>query len=149
MAGQGTPPAGEATASIGYVLDTSAVMCLLFDRPGADVVEQILEGDEPVALPFIALMEARYVLMRGLPAERVSQLIATLRSSQAEIPESSPAWGEMASRIKAGGGLSLADAWMAALALMRGARLAHRDPEFNRVAGLQSLWIGEPATARR
>jgi hypothetical protein len=33
---------------------------------------------------------------------------------------------------------------MAALALMRGARLAHRDPEFDRVEDLQSLWIGQP-----
>lgn len=149
MGSQRNSPAGEVAAGAGFVLDTSAVMCLLFDQPGADVVEQILEGDEAVALPFIALMEVRYVLMRALSPDRVDQLIAMLRGSHAEIPESSPAWGEMAARVKAGGGLSLADAWMAALALLRDARLAHRDPEFNRVPGLQSLWIGEPAGVAR
>jgi predicted nucleic acid-binding protein len=124
-------------------------MCLLFDQPGADAVEKILEGDAPVALPFIALMETRYVLMRAFPPDRVDQLIAMLRGTQAEILESSPHWGEVAARVKSGGGLSLADAWMAALALMRDARLAHRDPEFHGVAGLQSLWIGEPAAVTR
>jgi predicted nucleic acid-binding protein len=122
-------------------------MCLLFDEPGAEDVQQIMEGDRPVALPFVALMEIRYVLLRRLPAERVEQLITLLRASQAEIPESDPAWGAAAAQVKAGGGLSLADAWMAALALQRGAKLVHHDPEFESVPNLRSHWVG-PAPAR-
>jgi predicted nucleic acid-binding protein len=122
-------------------------MCLLFDEPGAEDVQQIMEGDRPVALPFVALMEIRYVLLRSLPAERVEQLITMLRASQAEIPESDPAWGAAAAQVKAGGGLSLADAWMAALALQRGAKLVHHDPEFESVPNLRSHWVG-PAPAR-
>jgi predicted nucleic acid-binding protein len=122
-------------------------MRLLFDEPGAEDVQQILEGDRPVALPFVALMEIRYVLLRRLPAERVEQLMTMLRASQAEIPESTPAWGAAAAQVKAGGGLSLADAWMAALALQRGAMLVHHDPEFESVPNLRSHWVG-PAPAR-
>ena len=44
-----------------------------------------------------------------------------------------------AARIKGGGQLSLADAWMAALALLRDAQLVHQDPEFDNVADLRSV----------
>ena len=39
---------------------------------------------------------------------------------------------EEAARLKAGGGLSVADAWIAATALSRAAVLVHKDPEFAR-----------------
>ena len=44
-----------------------------------------------------------------------------------------------AARVKASGQLSLADAWMAALALLHDAQLVHTDPEFDNVAGLRSV----------
>jgi predicted nucleic acid-binding protein len=123
-------------------------MRLLLEEPGAEDLQRILEGDEPVALPFMALMEVRYVLLRSLPPERVGQIVAMLRAS-AEVQESDVVWGEMAALVKSGGGLSLGDAWMASLALLRNATLVHRDPEFDRVAGLQSFWLGPaPATTR-
>ena len=141
--GAGVPgPPGKGAAPAGLVLDTSAVMRLLLDQPGADEVQRILEGDEPVALPFIALMEVRYVLLRQLPAEQVDQLVTLLRASPVEVPESDPAWGYVAAQVKSRGGLSVADAWMAALALLRNATLVHRDPEFEGVSGLQARWLG-------
>ena len=118
-------------------------MRLLLDESGAEEVQELLEGDQPVALPFMALMEVQYALLRRLPRDRVQQLVAVLRAST-EVPESDPVWGETAARVKSGGGLSLADAWMAALALLRGAALVHRDPEFDGVAGLRARWLGPP-----
>jgi predicted nucleic acid-binding protein len=44
---------------------------------------------------------------------------------------------ERAAQLKAVGGLSVADAWIAATALLRGARLVHKDPEFDTVQKLQ------------
>jgi predicted nucleic acid-binding protein len=41
-----------------------------------------------------------------------------------------------AARIKAGGGLSVADAWIAATAVQRDAVLVHKDPEFSRLRHL-------------
>jgi predicted nucleic acid-binding protein len=114
-------------------------MSLLRDEPGADQVEAILEGDEQVALPFIALMELRYALLRELPQARVDYLLDMLVVSRVEIPESSQEWGRRAAEVKAGGGLSLGDAWIAALALMRDAELVHKDPEFDRVPGLRAI----------
>jgi len=136
------PEAGRA----GFVLDTSALMRLLLDEPGAEEVQRVLESDKPVALPFMALMEVQYVLLRRLPPERVEHLVAILRAS-ADVLESERVWGDMAARVKAGGGLSLGDAWMASLALLRGAVLLHRDPEFERVPGLRAQWLGPPRTA--
>lgn len=123
---------------MGYVLDTSAVMRLLFDEPGASEVQEIVEGDQEVVLPFMAVMEVEYVLRRRLPEPRVEQIVATLRAWPVEIPESTPEWGQVAARVKARGGLSLGDAWIASCALQRDAFLLHRDPEFDSVPGLRA-----------
>lgn len=133
-----TPGEGRPAASKGFVLDTSAVISFVSDEAGADEVQQILEGDEPVALPFIVLMEVRYILLRRLLASDIDQLFILLTSGSADVPESDPLWGRRAAEIKAGGGLSMADSWIAALALHRGAELVHKDKEFDRVAGLRS-----------
>lgn len=123
---------------MGYVLDTSALMRLLLDESGAEEVQRIVEGDELVALPFMVLMEVQYVLLRRLPPLRVDQMVTTLRAWPVEIVESDPAWGRQAALVKSRGGLSLGDAWIAALALQRDATLVHRDPEFDSVPGLRS-----------
>jgi predicted nucleic acid-binding protein len=114
-------------------------MRLLLGEPGAAQVEAILEGEEEVFLPFMTIMELRYVLLRRFPAGRVLDIIETLRATRAEIVESNVAWGITAAEVKAGGGLSLADAWNAALALWHDAKLVHKDPEFDRVKGLKAL----------
>jgi predicted nucleic acid-binding protein len=51
--------------------------------------------------------------------------------------ESSPEWGREAARIKSRVSLSIADAWNAALAVMLGAELVHKDPEFDHVPELK------------
>ena len=113
-------------------------MRLLFDEPGATEVQEIVEGDQEVVLPFMAVMEVEYVLRRRLPEPRVEQIVATLRAWPVEIPESTPEWGQVAARVKARGGLSLGDAWIASCALQRDAFLLHRDPEFDSVPGLRA-----------
>ena len=121
-------------------------MRLLNDEPGAQEVADILEGDGAVALPFMVLMEVRYVLLRGLSSDRVDLVVTALRASGADIPESDPAWGTLAAEVKSRGGLSLADAWIAALALRRRAVLVHRDPEFEPVPALRQQWLGPSRT---
>ncbi len=104
-------------------------MRLLLDEPGADQVQRIVEGDDPVALPFMIVMEIQYTLLRRLPRTQVEQIVATLRAWPVEIVESDLAWGWLAAQVKSSGGLSLADAWIAALALQRDFTLLHQDPE--------------------
>ena len=121
-----------------YVLDTSALITYLYDEPDADRVEAVLRQPDSLLVPFMTVMEARYVLSRVFPPARVSQIIETLRGSGLSIIESSPAWGVVAADVKTRGGLSLGDAWIASLALMHDAELLHNDPEFDRVEGLRS-----------
>ncbi len=126
-----------------YVLDTSALVAYFkAEPPGTRVRDMLLEQPSDILLPFMTLMEAEYVLARTFPPSQVDQFIATLRGVGAPVVESNPAWGAAAARLKARGGLSLADAWIASLALIYDAELLHKDPEFERVEGLRSKRLG-------
>jgi len=113
-------------------------MRFLLDDAGADDVELIVEREGPVLLPFMTIMEVDYVLRRILPAREVEHHMAALREWPAAIVESSPEWGRRAAEVKSRGGLSVADAWNAALALMHEAQLVHKDSEFDSVEGLRA-----------
>jgi len=110
----------------------------LRDEAGADDVQRIVEGEEPVLLPFMAIMEVAYVLRRVLSPPEVEHTMAALRGWPVIIAESSPEWGRVAAEVKSRGGLSVADAWIASLALLHDAELVHKDPEFDAVEGLHS-----------
>jgi len=143
----------------GYVLDTSALLAMLRDEPGAAQVLEILGsslggevheppapyGDEPPAgapetpvyLPFIAVMELEYRAERLWGRYQADRLSALVRAWPVELVESSPLWRREAAAVKAGHRLSLADAWICSLALIQKARLVHRDPEYDAVRGLE------------
>jgi predicted nucleic acid-binding protein len=108
------------------------------DEAGADDVQRIVEGGEPVLLSFMTIMEVNYVLRRILPPPEVEHTMAALREWPVTIAESSPEWGRVAAEVKSRGGLSVADAWIASLALIHDAELVHKDPEFDTVEGLRS-----------
>lgn len=138
----------------GYVLDTSALLALVLEEPGAMEVLEILgsqvggeihengpegAGPPPVYIPFVALMELEYRVMRLFGPYEAERRSAMIRHWPVEIVESNPRWRFQAARIKAHHRLSLADAWIAALAVLQDARLVHRDPELDAVEGLRSL----------
>jgi predicted nucleic acid-binding protein len=113
-------------------------MRFLRDEAGADDVQRIVEGEEPVLLSFMTIMEMDYVLRRTLSPAEVEQAMAAFREWPVTVVESSPAWGRVAAEVKSRGGLSVADAWIASLALLHDAELVHKDPEFDAVKGLRS-----------
>ena len=121
-----------------YVLDTSAIVAYLLDEPEADRIEALLRVPERLIIPFIALMEVRYRLLRDRPRDLVDEALRLVDAWPAPVVESFPEWGAAAADVKARGGLSLADAWIASLALLHDAELLHKDPEFDRVEGLKS-----------
>ena len=86
----------------------------------------------------MTIMEVDYVLRRTLAPAEVEQAMAALREWPVTIVESSAAWGRVAAEVKSRGGLSVADAWNASLALLHDAELVHKDPEFDAVGGLHS-----------
>jgi len=148
----------------GYVLDTSALLALLRDEPGAQQVLEILgsglagevheppfhygaedagndapAGAEPVLLPFLAVMELEYRAERLWGRYQAERLSALVRAWPVELVESSPLWRREAAAVKVSGGLSLADAWICSLAMLSSARLVHKDPEYDAVPGLDCL----------
>jgi predicted nucleic acid-binding protein len=82
-------------------------------------------------------MEIDYVLRRTLTEPEVERAVAAVRGWPVTIVESSPEWGQRAAEVKSRGGLSVADAWIASLALLHDAELVHKDPEFDAVEGLR------------
>lgn len=117
-----------------YVFDTSALLTLRDNESGAEQVADLLYQAESVKIKglvcFISLMEVLYRVWKDegeqearLAYEQVQSLPLTI------IHESAPLL-EKAAAIKATERLSLADAWIAATAILEGATLVHKDPEF-------------------
>lgn len=126
-----------------FVLDTSAILTVLAQEEGLETVlslfDQAREGQAIVYIPFMALMELEYLLLRKVSAKETQQVLALIQSWPAAIVESDADWRHLAATVKASTPLSVADAWNAALALREGAYLVHKDPEYEEVKGLQGL----------
>ncbi len=117
-----------------YVLDTSALLTLRDDEPGADRVADLLaqahDGEVKAFGCFITLMEVLYRVWRD-----EDELAGRLAYAQClNLPmrwvHDSPALLVKAAELKASYPLSLADAWIAACATIERATLVHKDPEF-------------------
>lgn len=122
------PPAAEI-----FVLDTSALLCLKENEPGASEVEALLrqqEKKETVFVSFMSVMEFAYILKQEQGETAAHQGVLQLKQLPVRIVESDEPLGLAAARIKAGHKLSVADAWIAATAERLGATLVHKDPEF-------------------
>lgn len=124
-----------------YVLDTSALLTLRGDEPGAAHVDELLHdaalGNIKCNGCFISLMEVLYRIWKnegkaagfsayskclGLPIAWIHESISLL---------------ERAAQVKATHPLSLADAWIAATALELDAILVRKAPEFENLPGLR------------
>lgn len=67
------------------VLDTSAVLAVLLQEPGAETLEAALEADEPKLMSAVSVLEAAIVIQarKGMAAARELDLL--LRRAQVEI----------------------------------------------------------------
>ena len=119
-----------------FVLDTSAVLAMRSDEPGADRVESLVRsvrsGRTEILLSFMTRMELLYRISADEGPELAASAIRLIDASGIEWVSCEPEILEEAARIKAAGGLSVADAWIAATASVRDATLVHGDPEFAR-----------------
>lgn len=112
------------------VLDTSALLALIEDEESASRVEEVLRTST-VILPAVALMELFYILRQERGEAEAYQFYAQTREVADEIVwKLDEATLLKAGRFKADHRVSLADAWIAATAVQRGAVLLHKDPEF-------------------
>lgn len=130
-----------------FVLDTSAVLAVLADEPGAERVTTLLRSTEieagagerverPILLPFMALMELEYLTRRRVGPAEARRALQLVQSWPVTVVESSIPWRHEAARVKASTPLSVADAWICSLALLHNAVLVHKDPEYDAVEGL-------------
>lgn len=116
-----------------YVLDTSAIFTLTKAEDGSDVVEDILnmakKGKDSVYLSFISFMELYYVTWQEKSEDVARELIILVKSLPVHRVDSNERLTLSAGRLKANHRLSVADAFIAATAIEKGAVLVHKDPE--------------------
>ena len=128
-----------------YVLDTSALLALRGNENGADQVERILDaarrGRARVLLSFMTRLELLYLIERDEGREAAEDALRLVNSLAVEWVSCDDEILRAAASVKARGGLSVADSWIAATALVSEAVLVHRDPEFDDV-GLRQQMLG-------
>jgi predicted nucleic acid-binding protein len=123
------------------LLDTSALLTLRDDEPGADRVEQALAQPNHCYACFLSRMELLYRVWKD-EHERAGRLAyEQLKALPLQWVEASEPLLERAATIKACHSLSLADAWIAAAAQQIGATLLHKDPEFQAISDLHQEWL--------
>ena len=124
-------------ATLAYVLDTSAWLTLIEDEPGSKIVQGILEqardGEAVVFISFMSFMEVYYITLQERDEKEALARVNLIAALPVLRIESNEALNVMAAELKAAHRLSVADAWIAALAKERGATLVHKDPEFKQV----------------
>lgn len=116
-----------------HVLDTSALLTLMEDEPGAERVAAIV-GEGSAILPFVVLIEAYYITYQERGRDEADRRYALMRQLPAQFEDTvDEPLLLTAGRLKAVHRLSLADAMIAALAQVRDAVLVHKDPEYGSV----------------
>jgi len=124
-----------------YCLDTSALLTLRDDEPGAERVAQILEAPVRCVACYLTRMEVLYRVWKN-EGERAGRLAyEQLLALPIDWIEASESLLLQAAKIKASNALSLADSWIAAAAMASEATLLHKDPEFRLIDGLAQEWL--------
>lgn len=122
-----------------HLLDSSALLALIEDEPGADRVQGLIERQR-AAVAAVALLEVFYISYQELGQEEAERRYLLLKELDLDT-----VWTLdeptllTAARFKAEHRVSLADAWIAAVAARRGLVLVHKDPEFEPLEGSVDL----------
>ena len=123
-----------------FLLDTSALLTLRDNEPGAERVAALLNDSDSGACAchgcFMSMMEVFYRVWKDGGEAAGRKAYALCQRLPITWLHESPALLERAASVKATHSLSLADSWIAASALEVGAVLVHKDPEFENLPGL-------------
>jgi len=122
------------------VLDTSAWLTLIEDETGADTVQALLEqaqvGEVVLLTSCMSYREVYYITLQERDVDEARERIDLMAALPVQRIESSRAIAVISAEMKARYRLSVADAWIAALAQSYEAVLLHKDPEFEQIAGV-------------
>jgi len=120
-----------------YVLDTSALLTLIEDEAGSEVVQSVLEnavsGNVEILVSLMSFMEVFYITAQEREVGEAQNRLNLLKSLPITRVESTASLSITAGMLKAKHSISVADAWIAALAQERKATLIHKDPEFDQM----------------
>ncbi|HEV8132278.1 MAG TPA: PIN domain-containing protein [Acidobacteriota bacterium] len=129
-----------------FVLDTSALLTLREDGLGSDEVEaRILQAQKQqcrLLVSFMTRMEILYLVRREENETAAHETLRLIDSFPIEWISCELEILEGASLLKSGGGLSVADSWIAATALVHQATLVHKDPEFSKLKNIPQQILG-------
>jgi len=118
-----------------YLLDSSAFFALFAGEEGAETVRNLLKKakkrDIMIFVSFVSYTEIYYVTYQREGKEQAQRQVAMMDRLSITRVDSSQELGLIAGRLKATHRISFADAWIAATAIMLGAILVHKDPEFD------------------
>jgi ribonuclease VapC len=132
--------------SAAQVLDSHALLILLRDEPGADLVAQILEKagqrDHPVHMTEVNYAEVQYMIRRKDGDAAWRAIAGELVAAPIQFHPADRSLADTAADFKARFKISLADAFAAALAKEKKAELLTGDPEFKPLEGeLKIKWL--------
>ncbi len=122
-----------------FLPDTSAVLTLLDNEQGADIVEKIFRKKD-ILLPSIVLYEVYYTTIQHRNIEVAEQRYAMIKSIKAKhITELSEPVLLKGGEFKANYQISLADSMIAAYAFVYEATLVHKDPEYEPLTMIKQM----------
>ena len=128
------------------VFDASALLALLFDEPGAEIVETLMhrasEKEQPMLISAVNWAEVCY----RVEAKRGSDALAHAKEfashTRLMVVPADRELAEIAATYKAADTLALADAFAAALAKQRKAEFVTADHEFKSVEKeIKVVWL--------
>lgn len=126
-----------------FLLDSSALLTLRDDEPGAQRVAEVLQlasqGKAKCYGCFMSLMEVLYRVWKDESKQAGQLAHQQCLALPIEWLHSSNSLLAKAAEFKALHSLSLADAWIAACAAEQGATLLHKDPEFEPLEIVQEV----------
>ncbi len=114
-----------------YVFDSYALLTLLEDEPGADLVARLLQApDTEIFISTINLGEIYYIILKRNGAGAAEKVLENIMLEDSITVKESP-WPmvKAAAELKAKGGISYADAFVIALSRKLQAPLVTGDPE--------------------
>jgi predicted nucleic acid-binding protein len=128
-----------------FVLDTSALFALRADEPGANRVEALLHQARRkqcrLLVSFITRMEILYLVWREEGEEKAREALRLVDSFSLDWISCEPQILDRSAQVKSNGGLSVADSWIAATAMIHDATLVHKDPEFRKFTALSQEFL--------
>lgn len=128
------------------VLDTSALLALLFDEPGAEAVETLMhraaEKDQAMLMSAVNWAETCYRVEKKRGLDALAQAKEFASNTPIAVIAADRELAEIAATYCAAGTLALADAFAAALAHTRKAELVTADRDFKSVEGeIKITWL--------